>query len=242
MAQNATIYKVELSVADMDRHYYETHKLTVAKHPSETDERLMVRILAFALALVAVILATAYGTVMLNHWNAPFYNALEQRNLPAFLQVMYGNQPDRWDETLAGAGSLLEHPEQARSELSRIGFDTYVGMGFSNLIAFFIMLTTASTLHVAGITEISTSAQAAEALRPIAGDFAFLLFSLGIVGAGLLALPVLAGSAAYALGELRGWRVGLERKPQNAPAFYGVIALIERALTFWHPSVRGGRA
>jgi Mn2+/Fe2+ NRAMP family transporter len=87
------------------------------------------------------------------------------------------------------------------------------------------MLTTASTLHVAGITEISTSAQAAEALRPIAGDFAFLLFSLGIVGAGLLALPVLAGSAAYALGELRGWRVGLERKPQNARAFYGVIAL-----------------
>lgn len=129
------------------------------------------------------------------------------------------------EETLAGAAPLKKDPRPARRELDRIAFDTYVGMGFSNLIAFFIMLTTASTLHVAGITEISTSAQAAEALRPIAGDFAFLLFSLGIVGAGLLALPVLAGSAAYALGELRGWRVGLERKLQNAPAFYGVIAL-----------------
>ena len=129
------------------------------------------------------------------------------------------------DETLAGAGSLLEHPEKARSELSRIGFDTYVGMAFSNLIAFAIMLTTAATLHEAGITDIATSAQAAEALRPIAGEFAFLLFSLGIVGAGLLALPVLAGSAAYAIGELRGWRIGLEEKPRNAKAFYGVIAL-----------------
>lgn len=129
------------------------------------------------------------------------------------------------DETLAGSGSLIDHPEAAPAELGRIAFDTYAGMAFSNLIAFFIMLTTAATLHVAGVTDIATSAQAAEALRPIAGDFAFLLFSLGIVGSGLLALPVLAGSAAYALGELRGWRVGLERTPQNARAFYGVIAL-----------------
>jgi Mn2+/Fe2+ NRAMP family transporter len=81
------------------------------------------------------------------------------------------------------------------------------------------------TLHTAGITDIATSADAALALRPIAGEFAFLLFSLGIIGTGLLALPVLAGSAAYAIGELRGWRIGLEQKPENAKAFYGVIAL-----------------
>ena len=129
------------------------------------------------------------------------------------------------DERLAGAGSLLEHPESARSELRRIAFDTYAGMAFSNVIAFFIILTTAVTLNTAGITNIETSAQAAAALKPIAGEFAFLLFSLGIIGTGLLALPVLAGSAAYAIGELRGWQIGLEQKPRNAKAFYGVIGL-----------------
>lgn len=129
------------------------------------------------------------------------------------------------EERLTGSGSLLDHPEDAPGELRRISFDTYVGMAFSNLISFFIILTTAMTLHTAGVTEIETSAQAAEALRPIAGDFAFLLFSLGIIGTGLLALPVLAGSAAYAIGELYGWRIGLEQTPQNAKAFYGIIAL-----------------
>lgn len=129
------------------------------------------------------------------------------------------------DETLAQAGPLLEHPAEAPAELERIALDTYVGMAFSNLIAFFIILTTAMTLNRAGVTEIETSAQAAEALRPIAGDFAFFLFSLGIIGTGLLALPVLAGSAAYAVGELNGWRTGLEQQPDSARAFYGVIAL-----------------
>ena len=129
------------------------------------------------------------------------------------------------EENLTHAGSLLEHPGEAPKELDRIAFDTYIGMAFSNLIAFFIILTTAMTLHNAGQTGIQTSAEAAEALRPIAGDFAFLLFSLGIIGTGLLALPVLAGSAAYAVGELQGWRTGLEQEPGNAKAFYGVIAL-----------------
>lgn len=129
------------------------------------------------------------------------------------------------DEKLAEDGSLLEHPEKAPAELNRIAMDTFIGMGFSSLISFFIILTTAVTLHANGITDIATSADAARALRPIAGDFAFVLFSLGIIGTGLLALPVLAGSAAYAIGELRGWRIGLEQKPQNALAFYGVIAL-----------------
>ena len=135
------------------------------------------------------------------------------------------------DETLAGDGSLLDHPQDAPAELDRIAWDTYIGMGFSSVISFFIVLTTAVTLHTAGITDIATSAQAAQALRPIAGEFAFLLFSLGIIGTGLLALPVLAGSAAYAVGELRGWRIGLEQKPENAKAFYGVIALGVRART-----------
>ncbi len=129
------------------------------------------------------------------------------------------------DAGLDGAGSLLKHPEEGPAELNRIAWDNYIGMAFSSLISFFIVLTTAATLNKAGITDIATSAEAAQALRPIAGEFAFLLFSLGIIGTGLLALPVLAGSAAYAIGELRGWRIGLEQKPENAQAFYGVIAL-----------------
>jgi len=97
-----------------------------------------------------------------------------------------------------GEEPLKEAPEQAQSHLHRIKIDTYIGMGFSNLIAFFIILTAAVTMHLHGIKDIETSAQAAEALRPIAGEYAFLLFSAGIVGTGLLAVPVLAGSAAYA--------------------------------------------
>src|SRR4029077_2577595 len=99
------------------------------------------------------------------------------------------------------AEPLLDRPAQAPRELRRIRWDTYVGMGFSNLIAFFIILATAVTLHTAGKTDIETSQQAAEALRPIAGEFAFMLFSLGIIGTGLLAIPVLAGSAGYAVAE-----------------------------------------
>jgi NRAMP (natural resistance-associated macrophage protein)-like metal ion transporter len=128
-------------------------------------------------------------------------------------------------EESVDAGPLLDHPEDAPLELGRISVDSLLGMAFSNLIAFFIILTTAVTLNNAGITDITTSAEAAKALRPIAGNLAFLLFSLGIIGTGLLALPVLAGSAAYAIGELFGWRIGLEQRPRNAQAFYGTIAL-----------------
>jgi Mn2+/Fe2+ NRAMP family transporter len=103
--------------------------------------------------------------------------------------------------------------------------DTYLGMGFSNLISLFIIITTAATLHAHGITDIATSAQAAEALRPIAGVFTFALFAVGIIGIGLLAVPVLAGSGAYALGEALGWTTGLDRKPLDAKAFYATIAV-----------------
>lgn len=129
------------------------------------------------------------------------------------------------EEADPAAGPLLERPEQAPAQLSRIRWDTYVGMGFSNLIAFFIILTTAVTLHAAGKTDIQTSAEAAQALRPLAGDFAFVLFSLGIIGTGLLAVPVLAGSAAYAISESRGWKIGLEHPAREAVGFYSVIAV-----------------
>ena len=122
------------------------------------------------------------------------------------------------------AGTLIEHPEQAKRELTRIGWETGIGMAMSNLVAFFIILTTAATLHASGKTDIETTQQAAEALKPIAGEASFLLFTLGIIGTGLLAVPVLAGSAAYALGEVRGWKTGLENPPREARAFYGVIA------------------
>jgi Mn2+/Fe2+ NRAMP family transporter len=120
---------------------------------------------------------------------------------------------------------LLEAPEQGDDATERIRLDTYVGMGFSNLVSLAIMVTTAATLHVAGKTDIQTSSQAAEALRPVAGEFAFVIFALGIIGTGFLAIPVLAGSAAYALGEARKWPTGLARKPLKAKAFYLTIAV-----------------
>ena len=123
------------------------------------------------------------------------------------------------------ARPLIEAPAAAPAELHRIRIDTYLGMALSNLIALFIVITTAATLNAHGVTDIQTSSQAAEALRPIAGEFAFAVFAAGIVGTGLLALPVLAGSAAYALGEARGWPVGLARRPRRAKAFYGAIAV-----------------
>jgi len=124
-----------------------------------------------------------------------------------------------------GAKPLRRAPRQAKEEFARIRIDTYLGMALSNLVALFIMLTTAATLHAHGVTDIQTSAQAAEALRPVAGPAVFVVFALGIVGTGLLAVPVLAGSAAYAVGEAFGWHVGLTRKPRRAKGFYGVIAV-----------------
>jgi Mn2+/Fe2+ NRAMP family transporter len=114
-------------------------------------------------------------------------------------------------------------PLDGRSELTRIGVDTMIGMAASNLVALAIIFTAAATLNAHGVTEIRTSADAAEALRPFAGEYASTVFALGIVGTGLLAVPVLAGSAAYALGEARRWPVGLDCKPKRAKAFYGTI-------------------
>ena len=119
----------------------------------------------------------------------------------------------------------LKHaPRQASRALKRIYLDTVVGMVLSEVVAFCIILTAAAVLHAHGKTDIRTSADAAMALKPIAGKFAFLLFASGIVGTGLLAIPVLAGSAAFALGETFKWRTGLEQKPGRAKLFYGTIA------------------
>jgi NRAMP (natural resistance-associated macrophage protein)-like metal ion transporter len=120
---------------------------------------------------------------------------------------------------------LIDKHYGAQKEFHRIRADTIVGMAFSNLIALSIIMTAAATLHAAGKTDIQTSAQAAEALKPIAGAFAEIIFALGIVGTGLLAIPVLAGATAYAVGEGRRWPVGLARKPKEAVAFYAVLAL-----------------
>ncbi len=125
-----------------------------------------------------------------------------------------------------GHGTLLPHAEEvARRHLRRIRWDTYLGMGFSNLIAFFIILSTAATLHAAGFVNIQTSAQAASALRPLGGQLTFLLFSLGIIGTGMLAVPVLAGSAAYAVSESFDWQSGMDRKVHEALEFYAIIAI-----------------
>jgi Mn2+/Fe2+ NRAMP family transporter len=121
---------------------------------------------------------------------------------------------------------LIRAPHQAKPEFQRIRIDTYIGMAFSNVVALFIVISTAATLHAHGVTNIQTSSQAAEALRPIAGHFVFLIFAMGIIGTGLLAVPVLAGSAAYAVGEAAGWKVGLARKFRQAKPFYALLAFL----------------
>ncbi len=124
---------------------------------------------------------------------------------------------------------LTRAPRQAPAAHARIAMDTFVGMGFSNLIALAIMTTAASTLHQANVTNVQSAAEAAKALEPLAGRFAEIVFALGVVGTGLLAAPVLAGSAAYGVGEAFRWRTGLDRAPAEAKAFYGVIAVATAA-------------
>ncbi len=124
-----------------------------------------------------------------------------------------------------GARALVDDTAAAPAELRRINWDTWSGMAYSDLAAYFVILATAVTLHVNGITDIETAAQAASALRPLAGNFAYLLFALGILGVGLIGVPVLAGSAAYAIAEAAGWPFGLERPAREARGFYGIIAV-----------------
>jgi NRAMP (natural resistance-associated macrophage protein)-like metal ion transporter len=130
------------------------------------------------------------------------------------------------DMNLLHENSLLKDGEiEVKAELRRIQWDTWSGMLYSNVAAYCIILATAVTLHATGVHDIDTAAQAASALRPLAGEFAFLLFALGILGVGLMGVPVLAGSAAYALSEVFGWRSSLEDSATQAGKFYSIIAL-----------------
>ena len=136
-----------------------------------------------------------------------------------------------------GEEALNRDPSEATQQLERIRTDTYVGMAFSNAVAYFIILTAASTLHAQGVTDVSTAAEAAKALEPLAGRFASVLFACGIVGTGLLAAPVLAASLAYGVGEARRWPVSLERKPARAVRFYAAVCvatLLGLASNFLH--------
>ena len=124
-----------------------------------------------------------------------------------------------------GTKPLVRDASAASPELRRIRWDTWTGMFYSDIAAYCIILATGITLHAAGVTDINTAAQAASALKPIAGNFAYLLFAIGILGVGLIGVPVLAGSAAYALCEAMNWKWGLERSATNARGFYGVISV-----------------
>ena len=141
-----------------------------------------------------------------------------------YLFFWQANQEAEEIRRIAADKPLACAPEQAAAQFRRLRTDTLIGMGFSNTIAFFMIVAAAAALHAHGVRDIETTAQAAKALRPIAGDFAFALFAAGIVGTGLLALPVLAGSAAYAVATLVGVRRGLDRPPQGAKAFYAILS------------------
>ena len=161
-------------------------------------------------------------------WKAEFFTTLVAilgTTISPYLFFWQASQEAEEQRIDAEKKPLKKQPAHADSEFHRIRVDTIAGMGFSTLIALAIIMTAAATLHASGKTDIETSAQAAEALRPVAGAFAEIIFALGIIGTGLLAVPVLAGSAAYAVGEGRKRPGGLARKPKEAPAFYSVPGL-----------------
>ena len=172
-----------------------------------------------------VLYETVIPTVSFNVHYAIGIVAVFGTTISPYLFFWQASQEVEQQRAEIGEKPLTQAPQQARRSLHRIQIDTYVGMGFSNLVAFFIMLTAAATLHTHGITDIQTSAQAAQALRPLAGEFAFLLFSAGIVGCGLLAVPVLAGSAAYAVAETFQWKIGLGRQLLKARGFYMILTV-----------------
>jgi NRAMP (natural resistance-associated macrophage protein)-like metal ion transporter len=161
-------------------------------------------------------------------WNGTFLTTLVAvlgTTISPYLFVWQSSQEAEEQRIDPAKRPLKENSATKQHELRRIRIDTMVGMAISNIIAISIIITTAATLHAKGVTDVQSSSQAAEALKPIAGAFAEIIFALGIIGTGLLAIPVLAGSTAYAIGEGRKWPVGLSRKPKQAVAFYSVLAL-----------------
>jgi len=172
----------------------------------------------------AVVLRTFWPTFTLNADAAATIVAVFGTTISPYLFFWQASEEIE-DMERQGGKPLRYDPSTANKELRRIRWDTWSGMFYSNVTAYFIILATAVTLHVNGITQIDTAAEAASALRPLAGDFAFVLFALGILGVGLIGVPVLAGSSAYALSETMGWKSGLERSVGEARGFYSVIAV-----------------
>ena len=188
----------------------------------------------FAYVIALVVVKVPWGQALRGllipqiQWNSNFLTTLVAilgTTISPYLFIWQSSQEAEEQRIHPDKQPLRENLATKDAELRRIRLDTMVGMAFSNLIAISIILTTASTLHLRGVTDIQSSAQAAEALKPIAGQLAEFVFALGIIGTGLLAIPVLAGSTAYAIGEGRKWPVGLARKPKQAVAFYSVLAL-----------------
>jgi NRAMP (natural resistance-associated macrophage protein)-like metal ion transporter len=183
-----------------------------------------------ALAVANVAWKEALEGALIPHltWTADYWTtivAILGTTISPYLFFWQASQEAEDERVDPAKKPLIRSPTDAVAEFHRIRADTIVGMAFSTLIALSIIIIAAATLHASGKTDIETSAQAAEALRPVAGAFAEIIFALGIVGTGLLAIPVLAGAAAYAVGEGRRWPVGLARKPNKAVAFYSVLAL-----------------
>ena len=193
---------------------------------------LTLSLLAYAAVLFTVhvpwgqvALRTVWPRLTLNSDTAAMVVAVFGTTISPYLFFWQASEEVEDMQAKPAAAPLVRDARKAGPELRRIRWDTWSGMLYSNITAYFIILATAVTLNVAGITDINTAAQAASALRPLAGDFAYILFALGILGVGLIGVPVLAGSAAYALSEAMDWKWGLERKATDARGFYGVIAV-----------------
>jgi NRAMP (natural resistance-associated macrophage protein)-like metal ion transporter len=173
---------------------------------------------------IKAIRATVIPTVS---WNADYWMALVAvlgTTISPYLFFWQTSEEAEEVRVTPGESALKRKPSQAVEQFRRITLDTRIGMALSNLIAFFIILTASATIHSSGTGKgIQTAADAAKALQPLAGKLAFLLFAIGIIGTGLLAIPVLAGSAGYAVAETFGWRASLEKKAAQAPKFYLVI-------------------
>jgi len=172
----------------------------------------------------AALLGAVYPHI---HWNKAYLTtvvAILGTTISPYLFFWQAAQEVEEIRRVPADHPLRMAPAQSAVQLQRIKIDTYVGMGFSNLIAFFMIVAAAATLHAQGIVNIETTSQAAMALKPIAGEAAFALFAAGVLGTGLLALPVLAGSAADAIASLFRLHKGLDRPPSQAKAFYGILA------------------
>jgi NRAMP (natural resistance-associated macrophage protein)-like metal ion transporter len=188
----------------------------------------------FAYVIALFVVKVPWGEALMGllipkiQWNGAFLTTLVAilgTTISPYLFIWQSSQEAEDQRIDPDKKPLKQEPEKEEAENKRIRLDTLVGMAVSNVIAIAIIMTTAATLHASGKTDIQSSSQAAEALKPVAGAFAEFIFALGIVGTGLLAIPVLAGSTAYAIGEGRKWPVGLSRKPREAVAFYAVLTV-----------------